>query len=930
MKSGGHIPLISPWLNRLDVWRTVRRVTDGDMHAVRNLAAVFCTSPDSSVRDLAARGIRSLKSPGQIDLLCRECILRDNNILTAVATVCGYLPAAPADRALWFFCTSAPDRLRELDTRDHFPLLAAGYTAAEEVVRARARDTARRDNTCSILARALSGPGVTRNAAGWSFWEWEVVIRGFSSERRWNDLWLLVSLAPLPLCMDAVRSLQSAGWSPPGDDRALWEDLVLSLPDRWVYPLHAGEPRDPVGRPAGQVARHCFSADGSLLATGCCDGMITVWRTTSAGLMTEFLAGAGSISFLAIPVDNTRLFSAGDDGTVRCNRLEDGSLLWSWKDRGLGAVIALSADGHTVLAGDSDGCLHLIDGLNGGVLDTIPLHPSPVTYLAPAPAGPAIVCGHADGTISLARPDGGTSPLILPGNSSPVHALSFSRSAAEILAIYERGHPVRWDIADGKKLSVFTGHTGRTICSAMPAAGEWFGIGGDDHTFRCWDLVKSAPAMVIPVYSRHITSCSAAPDGSLLAMGFHDGSIRLYSMPGGVLVREYKGHKKTVTSCMIAPGGSRLATVSWDKTTKLWRVPEGEIVRTFDTYTGSIAALAGPAGTLLATVTENGIARILDSADGRIIRSIDLYTPSVRAAAVTPDGTYLAITGADSSVRCWNIRDGSLTAAGDRQAASLRCCAFLADNSTLVTGGWDGSCRFFSLPDMTPLRTLTGHSSIVTCCTVSRDGSLLVTGSNDTTVRLSRIAEDEAYAVLRESRSEVGAVALSPDGTLLAAGNSDGIIRLYRLPYGTPERGLPDLPGKVVSLVFSADGCILAASYGTGTIALFSLPERSLIRTIPAHSGPVTGLALLPGGKMLVSTGADGICRFHALPCPPFLVHAGLADIPSVVPGENPAAVPGKNTGSFHRALLAARFKGEIGICLPPDRAGCYDIQLAG
>lgn len=930
MKSCGHLPFISPWLYRLGVRRIGRRVTAGDLPAVRELAAVFCTTPDIKARDLAGQGLRNLKSPEQIDILCRESLLWDNDVLTALASGCGYLPSIPADRDLWLFCTSRAGELHTLDT-GHFPLLAAGYAAADEAVRARARDAARRDGTSSILARVLAGTPVTQNAPRWSYGEWEVVITGISEEGCRDDLWLLAPLAPFPLAMEAIRVLKAGGWSPQGDDRILWNDLAKNLPDRWTYPLPAEELRDPVGKPAGQVSRLCFSHDGNLLATGCCDGMITVWRTTTAGLAAEFSAGPGSISFLGIPAGNTSLISAGDDGTVRCHSLEDRSLLWSWNCRGDRAAITLSPDSRTVLVGDTGGNLTMLDTRDGQMLYTLPLHASPVTCITPSPVGPAIVCGHADGTVSVVCPGDDTGPLTLPGNNNPVLALSISPSGTECLAVYERAHPARWDITAGKKLRTFTGHTGRATCRAVPPGGSWFAIGSDDHSLRCWDPALPAPISVIPFYSRSVTSCSASSDGSILAAGFHDGSVRIWRMPGGELVREYKGHKKTVTSCTLSPGSDRLATVSWDGTTKLWRIPDGGIVRTFDSHAIGIAALAGPAGTLLAMVTGDGIARVIDGRDGRTVRTIDLYTPSIRTAAMSPDGAYLVSAGTDSSLRCWNIRDGSLVAAGDRQATSFWCCTFLADGSTLVTGGWDGSCRFFTLPDITPIRILAGHTSTVTCCTASRDGTLLVTGSNDTTVRLWRTAEDEAYAVLRDSRSEVSVVALSPEGTLLAAGNREGIIRLYRLPYGTPDRDLPGLPGKITTLAFTADGCILVAGYGTGTCALFSMTERSLIRTLPAHSGAVTGLAMLPDGRTLVSTGADGFCRFHVLPRMPFPVHASLADIPAAAPaGKQGARGLEPDPVAFHRALLVARFQGEIGICPPMNVAGCYDIQIVG
>jgi hypothetical protein len=60
-------------------------------------------------------------------------------------------------------------------------------------------------------------------------------------------------------------------------------------------------------------------------------------------------------------------------------------------------------------------------------------------------------------------------------------------------------------------------------------------------------------------------------------------------------------------------------------------------------------------------------------------------------------------------------------------------------------------------------------------------------------------------------------------------------------------------------------------------------------------------------------------------------VHASLADIPAPVPeGEQPVRGPGPDPAAFRRALLAARFRGEIGICPPMDTAGCYDIQIVG
>ena len=112
MKSCGTVPLISPLLYRLAVWRVSRRAVAGDVPAVRELAAVFCTSPDPGARGLARRGLMHLKTPEQIDLLCRETLLWGNDALTDLARDNRYLPSAPAERALWLFCTGRKEDSR--------------------------------------------------------------------------------------------------------------------------------------------------------------------------------------------------------------------------------------------------------------------------------------------------------------------------------------------------------------------------------------------------------------------------------------------------------------------------------------------------------------------------------------------------------------------------------------------------------------------------------------------------------------------------------------------------------------------------------------------------------------------------------------------------------------------------------------------------
>lgn len=931
MISCGPLPLISPWLYRISLKRAGCRAANGEMEAVRELADVICTDSDPKARDLARRGLSYLSSPDQIDLLCRIILTQFHPDLVALAIDRGYHPSVPAEQVLYHFCIPGSAEPETLNAEDRFRLLAEGYAGASVHVRAWVRSIARINGAESTLARSLAGTCTTRYAGDWSYDEWDIVINGLISKENWAELWILAPLAPVSLAVTAITALKEGGWVPGGDDQLLWNEIIAALPRCWAYPVPVGNTRDAVGRFASQVTRLCLSPDGTLIATGSCDGMITVYLTASSGRIREISTSTGSIRFLRITSDNSHIIHGGEDGMVHCHSLQDTLFRWSWAGDSHASAVSISSDNLSVLIGDERGFLHSISLHDGREYQSGSLHPSPVTCLAQAEDGSFITCGHADGTVSVRYPGVNRSLCKFPGNHNPVCSLAISKEGGEVLAIYEQSLPVLWDIVTGTKIRTFMSHSGHTVCTAMSLENRWFAIGSNDHMIRFWNQNESLPFAKLPLYNRQITCCSVVPDGSLFATCFHDGTIRIYRMPGAHLIREYKGHKKTITSCAITPDSTRLATVSWDGTTRLWQIPNGDILRTWDVHNGRIAALAGPAGNLVATVTGDGIARIYDGSDGTLIRMIDLYTPLIRAAAMSADGTFLASAGMNATLRIWNVRDGSLVATSEHFTTSQRCCSFLPDNSGLIAGGWDGVCRLFRVPDAHLLRTFSGHTSIVTCCAISWDGSFFITGSNDTTIRLWRTAETEACAVIRESGGEVGAVALSPDETYLATGSSDGIIRLYTLPSGTPAGEMTGSSGRVTALAFTPDNCMLAAGYDSGICTVMSLPEKTILHTIPAHSGEISGIAILSDGRTLITAGDDGLCRFHPLPYVPFLVHTDLTAFADVVrEEESTRGNPDNAQWAFLRTLLAARFQGEIEICMTPDVAGYYDIQIVG
>jgi WD40 repeat protein len=926
------VPFIGRWLYRADVTKIAKGAKSGEVAAIGDLAGVVYSDSDPVARCTAGTALRSLSRPEQVDAICRETLVHTSPALAAIIRNCGYLPSDPGDRALYCFCTGSRDTHSGSGNEWPADLLARGYRRAGIPIRARARNSARTNHLCPVLARALRYPGMP-GPREWTYDEWAIVIDGLSEKKEWPELWILVREAPVPLAVGVIAAIRNAGWAPPGDDRMIWEKILATLPGRWTYPAPKGGNLPVMKPPSAQVSRIAFSPDGSLLATIACDEHIQIRRTATGSPVAEIAAGPESGTSLLITRDNRYLVTSGNGSTIHCHNLQEHDIAWMQATGGEITVLSPSPDNGLIFAGDDRGILNILDQEDGRIIRSLRLHPSPVTCLAISHDGTTAACGHADGTVSLAGNGGAADVRILPtATADPVSSVTFGPDGKQCLILFVRALPTLWNGETGSRIRTFTGHAGQAVCSAISPAEGWFALGSSDHTLRYWHWQEERPAIALPLYSRSITCCTATPDGRYLAAGFSDGSIRTFRMPGLALVREYKGHRRAVTACAISPDDSRCATAGWDGTTKLWRFPDGEIVRTWDTHAGRVAALAGPGrGSLIAAVTHDGIARLHNGKDGGVVRTIDLYTPSVRTAAMSPDGMYLASAGADGSLRIWNIHDGSLVSAGKKLATSHRCCTFLPGRARLFCGGWDGKCRIFSVPEGRLLRTFGGHTSVVTSCDVTRDGALIVTGSNDTTVRIWHSEEDAARTVITGSRTEIGAVAISPDGTLLAAGGADKVIRLYRLPGGEPSGDLFGIPGKTTTLSFDESGTLLVAGYDAGTLSWYSVPAQEIIRTTAAHAGTVTGSIVLPGSDLLVTSGGDGTCQFHPLPVAGSLPAATPADMARILAEAGAATgTPAETQWQFLYRLLAARFQNEIEIPPFPGVIGCYDIQIAG
>jgi WD40 repeat protein len=346
-------------------------------------------------------------------------------------------------------------------------------------------------------------------------------------------------------------------------------------------------------------------------------------------------------------------------------------------------------------------------------------------------------------------------------------------------------------------------------------------------------------------HTKEVTSVAYSPDGTLLAAGSVDRTVRLWNaatrQPFGEPLR---GHHRTVTKVVFSPDGKILASGSADGAIILWNLDtQGEIGRLPAAGGGITDMVFARGGDVLAVGNsrEAGIFLWNVSTLTRIADPPSVHTGAIHSLSLSPDGKYMASGGEDGRIVLWDTGTwrplGEFTRPGELSGTACPC-ANQPNTSSDSGAGTIDSLAF------------------------SPDGKLLASASNvDDTVTLWDVATRvPAGQPLAGHKGSVTYLAFSPDGKTIASGSLDDTIIIWdlssRSALGRPLNGHRN---GVLSLAFSPDGQTLASSgFNEAAVFLWSLtPRKSLGLTLNGHKDGVESVAFSPDGHTIVSGGKD-------------------------------------------------------------------------
>lgn len=391
--------------------------------------------------------------------------------------------------------------------------------------------------------------------------------------------------------------------SQPKEARKLSQEEISRLIERlgdsdFAEREQAKKQLEALGAPAIDLLKKAAADSGDAEVRRSAKEILALWERKNSGLLRVMGEHKNRVNGVAISTDGKRALSASWDGVLRYWDVEKGEMIREMRGHQSPYInsVTLSANGKRALSGSGDRTMRLWDLESGKELRAFGPHSGPVYDVVFSPDGKKALSGCADGIARLWDLASGKELLTLQTQKDGyAWTVAFTPDGKQAVsgggtALAGKGAMEAslrlWDLATGKEIRSFAGHTKDVRRAVVSPDGKQLLTGSFDGTMRLWDLQTGKKIRRFDGPGHFVEAVAFTRDGKRAVCSYgprtvgaiYNGdarcSLRLWDLATGKEIRQFKGHLAPVLCLALSGDGRFLLSGSADKTMCLWQLPK--------------------------------------------------------------------------------------------------------------------------------------------------------------------------------------------------------------------------------------------------------------------------------------------------------------------------------------------------------------------
>ncbi|MCK1386994.1 Ig-like domain-containing protein, partial [Bradyrhizobium sp. 21] len=416
---------------------------------------------------------------------------------------------------------------------------------------------------------------------------------------------------------------------------------------------------------------------------------------------------------------------------------------------------------------------------------------------------------------------------------------------------------------------------------------------------------SNAQTIVVPAVGQAdgYTSISYSNDGQWIASGAGDGTVAIWDVASGRIIRRFAGDTKATDSVSISPDRRSIASISGS--IRIWDIASGKLQREIrDLATNHMAVSpdwqkVAADSSVFQGVKLFQVLKVATAQDGTVERTLFGHSNSITRIVYSADGNFIASASDDKTARFWDAKSGKLLRSFSGYQGAVAAVAISPNNQRIVAAGDDKIVKVWNTASGSLERSISGFGEKIVGVSFSPDGQSIAVISDHELIVFNATSGQPIW----KSGEETGIydVKFSPDGRQVAVATYQNIVlrdsgngEVDRKLEGLVEAAAPvsfasarslisdgriwrrwDLTtGRLLNqsgeetnlsqvMAISADGKLVATSSYEG-IAIWDISSGKTLRKFDKPPEFISALAFAPDGQSLLS-GGEKIVRFWSL-----------------------------------------------------------------